>query len=90
MTGPEHYREAEKLIGQAENFRIEANGDWRDDVTSHQVADALIARAQVHATLAATAATALMASTETCWSDQDAEDWARAASVVKPGAGGQS
>jgi hypothetical protein len=79
MTGPEHYREAEKLIGQAENFRIEANGDWRDDATSHQVADALVARAQVHATLALAAATALTGYLPTEAGTTDEISWTRAA-----------
>ena len=50
MTGPEHYREAERLANQANHFTY---GDGADPVTGH----ALAAEAQVHATLALTAAT---------------------------------
>jgi hypothetical protein len=46
MTGPEHYRQAELLLEQAE--------DPHDD----QDTQTLTARAQVHATLALAAATA--------------------------------
>jgi hypothetical protein len=50
MTGPEHYREAERLaeMGELDNYPGEAERYLRD-----------IARAQVHATLALAAATAL-------------------------------
>ncbi|WP_426568124.1 hypothetical protein [Streptomyces canus] len=51
-TGPEHYREAERLAGMAHRFTY---GDGADPV----VGAALAAEAQVHATLALTAATAL-------------------------------
>ena len=54
MTGPEHYREAERLIKDAE--RIQHNhgpGCGSDEV---------IALAQVHATLALAAATAMQPS----------------------------
>ena len=45
MTGPEHYREAERLVAQVD----EGAADW----------EPLAASAQVHATLALAAATAL-------------------------------
>lgn len=47
MTGPEHYREAERLLNQAES---QIPGDEPSQA-------ALTARAQVHATLALAAAT---------------------------------
>lgn len=50
MTGPEHYREAERLVDQAHHF---AYGDGGDTA----VGAALAAEAQVHATLAQVAAT---------------------------------
>lgn len=58
MTGPEHYREAERLldsIGPAmtRGERIGASGN-----TVAAALNSIIARAQVHATLALTAATA--------------------------------
>lgn len=46
MTGPEHYREAEKLVRRAEDYDTEG-------------AARAYAAAQVHATLALAAATAL-------------------------------
>ncbi|WP_406467089.1 hypothetical protein [Streptomyces sp. NBC_01594] len=49
MTGPEHYRAAEKLLDHA--FGIEDRGS-AEDVS-------LLAEAQVHATLALAAATAM-------------------------------
>ena len=52
MTGPDHYREAERLIGEAhENQFNQGSGD--------PVTPELLSEAQVHATLAAAAATAL-------------------------------
>lgn len=44
MTGPEHYRKAEELLGLAESLAAEERGG--DEDTS------LLAEAQVHATLA--------------------------------------
>jgi len=54
MTGPEHYREAERLLGMAHHFTY---GDGGDPVTGA----ALAAEAQAHATLSLVAATALTA-----------------------------
>lgn len=54
MNGPEHYREAERLAGMAHHFTY---GDGGDPVTGA----ALAAEAQVHATLALAAATAMQA-----------------------------
>jgi hypothetical protein len=49
MTGPEHYKEAERLLPLAHDLADQG----------HQVrADFIVARAQVHATLALAAATA--------------------------------
>jgi hypothetical protein len=47
MTGPEHFQRAEELLGSLGNFENQAQGE------------AAIALAQVHATLALAAATAL-------------------------------
>lgn len=54
MTGPEHYREAEKLITDAANY-------GRPNDEGHCEADRALAEAQVHATLALAAAYALTA-----------------------------
>ncbi|MCX3059573.1 hypothetical protein [Streptomyces beihaiensis] len=52
MTGPQHYREAERLAGMAHHFTY---GDGGDPVTGA----ALAAEAQAHATLALAAAIAM-------------------------------
>jgi len=55
MTGPEHYREAERLIGMArESHHADLYGHYTD-----AQADLILADAQVHAILAGAAATAL-------------------------------
>lgn len=61
MTGPDHYREAERLLVQAAAWR-DADTGWKAGLTAmerlaYQSTDT--AAAQVHATLAAAAATAL-------------------------------
>jgi hypothetical protein len=53
MTGPEHYREAERLLA-----RRPAHADGRPDRNPPWDID--VAQAQVHATLALAAATALI------------------------------
>ncbi|MFE9391629.1 hypothetical protein [Streptomyces sp. NPDC006784] len=60
MTGPEHYREAEQLLSDASYQRDRNGHPVRKDGTTFQPGEhaALIARAQVHATLALAAATA--------------------------------
>jgi len=56
MTGPEHYKEAERLIELAESV------DWQDGDPDRpnkaEYAQTALAEAQVHATLALAAATA--------------------------------
>jgi hypothetical protein len=52
VTGPEHYQEAEHALLDAET-----NGDFGSDVETYN-----LRRAQVHATLALAAATALRSS----------------------------
>jgi hypothetical protein len=70
MTGPEHYREAERLAKQAFAFSDDPTADlWRE------VAALELAAAQVHATLALAAATALANPT-------DINAWYQAASAV--------
>ena len=65
MTGPEHYREAERLAELATK-------------SGHR--DAYAALAQVHSTLALAAATAMSAWNETGMPQPDRMDWWRAAS----------
>lgn len=74
-TGAEHFREAERLALAAK---------VADLPYGHLGYTHTIALAQVHATLALAAATALMARTETCWSDKDGDAWARVASEQPP------
>jgi hypothetical protein len=69
MTGPEHYRTAEQLADKAHHFTY---GDGADPVTGA----ALAAEAQVHATLALAAATALL---PFCDPDSGVEDFDLAA-----------
>jgi hypothetical protein len=57
MTGPEHYREAERLIGNVKREVERATADTINDVI--ETACVTIAASQVHATLALAAATAL-------------------------------
>ena len=49
MTGPEHYREAERIADYAEDHAIENGAEWYANA---------MAAAQVHATLANAAAAA--------------------------------
>ncbi|WP_210534309.1 hypothetical protein [Streptomyces scabiei] len=62
MTGPEHYREAERLLSHTSYESITGTPVTRQGMPMRpEVHAALIARAQVHATLALTAATAMQA-----------------------------
>lgn len=72
MTGPEHYREAERLADHAHHFTY---GDGADPVTGA----ALAAEAQVHATLALAAATALTSSLATFSDEPEITAWRGAA-----------
>jgi hypothetical protein len=71
MTGPEHYREAEACLGIAEGIQLVGGG----------AASCYLARAQVHATLALAAATAIIGNGEMAVPDSDA--WVDAASAYK-------
>ncbi|MFJ1858796.1 hypothetical protein ACIOHA_15975 [Streptomyces anulatus] len=57
MNGPQHYREAERLAERAHHFTY---GDGGDPVTGA----AFATEAQVHATLALAAATAMQAAVD--------------------------
>jgi hypothetical protein len=63
MTGPDHFREAEKLAAKAHEYL--GQGDGQDSATVWAAA------AQVHATLALAAATALghARADEIAWAD---------------------
>lgn len=62
MNGPDHYRQAERLLVKAERSEIE-------------LSNALVLEAQVHATLALAAATALQLVKEYVELDEDAFAW---------------
>ena len=57
MTGPEHYREAEDKLRKA--YHIAQPGSGHSDEDAIRLVTIGLARAQVHATLALAAATAL-------------------------------
>jgi hypothetical protein len=68
MTGPEHYREAERLLQDAVTVKMITAEDAR----------AMIQMAQVHATLALVAATALPAAHRYLGGEGDDDrEWAR-------------
>jgi hypothetical protein len=80
VTGPEHYREAERLAGMAHRFTY---GDGADPA----VGAALAAEAQVHATLALAAAAALATPDRSMPPRKATQEWAawqRAAGVASP------
>ncbi|MET9815282.1 hypothetical protein [Streptomyces sp. NPDC006355] len=86
MTGPEHYREAERLAGMAHHFTY---GDGADPVAGA----ALAAEAQVHATLALAAATAMQAAVdgaEPGMGSAEFQAWYDAAGVKPRTRGGSS
>jgi hypothetical protein len=77
MTGPEHYREAERLL---EEFGREVEVPVEDRDFTIAVFAAGMARAQAHATLALAAATALgREGTEGLLPSKDRTAWFRAA-----------
>lgn len=78
-TGPEQYREAERLAERAHHFTY---GDGGDPITGA----ALAAEAQVHATLALAAATALNdhSHAEGGMRLEDYDAWHHVASVRQP------
>jgi hypothetical protein len=85
MTGPEHYREAERLLAEAENLsrgaaRPNAAGsDIRKGWAQH--GERLRLEAQVHATLALAAATAYPAVKDyTGGEGRDSAEWTQATS----------
>lgn len=72
MNGPEHYRQAEKLIDDAHTMQSE-NGPGCGS-------EEVLAEAQVHATLALAAATALLGPVASRgYGDRDLNTWREAA-----------
>ncbi|MDX3019917.1 hypothetical protein [Streptomyces acidiscabies] len=74
MTGPEHYREAERLLAAASASTETTYGG------NNPEADRDIAAAQVHATLALAAATALQGTPTGAMPSTDLTAWRIAAS----------
>jgi hypothetical protein len=85
MTGPEHYREAERLLeeyGQLlEEFGQEFEVPVEDRESTIAYLSAAMARAQVHATLALAAATALADYLNSSMTEGDYLAWYQAASA---------
>lgn len=91
MNGPEHYREAERLIGVAsETLSVAAASSGYDDIQSRAIAttSAMTQAAQVHATLALAAATALADVEFT--TRHDRSDWMRVTKSEAPAPNGAS
>jgi hypothetical protein len=57
MNGPEHYREAERLLDEVHKAVQAFPGNTIADPRAQQMYGNIVARAQVHATLAQVAAT---------------------------------
>ena len=82
MTGPEHYREAERLISEAKDFQANAASYNSDRLTHNSIAaEQNVALAQVHATLALAAATALVDYRDSNMTEGDQRAWYDAASA---------
>ena len=78
-TGPEHYREAERLMSMC------VGSDGNPPPFGEPALDAYMQLAQTHATLALAAATALMTATgDSAPAEQDSEEWRRVASELPP------
>ncbi len=88
MTGPEHYREAERLAAQADEW-MDADRGWKAHLSTEErlaFRTADLAAAQVYATLALAAAMALV--DETPRSDSFSEYRAWQAMAGSPYEGG--
>ncbi|MFD8687981.1 hypothetical protein [Streptomyces sp. NPDC059651] len=84
MTGPEHYREAERMMSAASYTHGPGGDPVHPEAAAHHLALAL---AQVHATLALTAATAMQASVDGAEPGMGAgefEEWYEVAGVKPP------
>jgi hypothetical protein len=73
MTGPEHYRQAEQILAEAENSAPDASCD---DVAL------MLQFANTHFTAATAAATALRAALPLIGDDQQVSDWCKAIGVT--------
>lgn len=78
MTGPEHYREAEKYIASAQTKAHYTDGNG----VSHEEL-ALLRYAQVHAELAKAAAEVLRTVGEWFEIEEEAEEWCKAIQVKR-------
>lgn len=94
-TGPEHYRAAEKLLADIKKVQASVRecmetGEGTVPVglgnAVQRSIESMTAIADVHATLALAAATALMTTASGDWAaaDQDREAWRRTASALPP------
>lgn len=73
MTGPEHYKAAERLLAESDNFLPE-----------DQQGCVYLAAAQVHATLALAAATAMPTVTRMMGDHDEITEWGRAIGWTTP------
>lgn len=73
MNGIEHYESAERLLSKALMFRSDTDSTPTDPGATH-----LVAAAQVHATLALAAATALVATQQYVGSSNEIKTWSQA------------
>ncbi|MEO3856108.1 hypothetical protein [Acrocarpospora sp. B8E8] len=82
MTGPEHYREAESLLDLANHIADAANPqDEGEPERTNAAIHVLMATAQVHATLALAAATALCHPGDDQTRPEDGNAWVDVAGV---------
>lgn len=88
MNGPEHYREAQRLLSNASFTRGNTNEPCTRDgmLLTHQQHDALIARAQVHATLALAAAQSMTVVQHFMGDSTTVTEWAHATGYKAEGA----
>ncbi|MEV4438206.1 hypothetical protein AB0K09_04175 [Streptomyces sp. NPDC049577] len=87
MTGPEHYREAERLLAAASAW-MDADLGWKAHLSAEErlaFRSADLATAQVHSTLAVAAATALVDETPRGDSFREYRAWLGAASGYERG-----
>ena len=86
MTGPEHYREAEALAGSASMWMTEWGPEDMSPADRLARKNSDLAKAQVHATLALAAATALgREGAGRMMPDRERAQWFKAAGTPAPG-----
>lgn len=88
LTGPEHYREADRLLSDASFTDFHGNPvDRNGNLRMPGALEFLIARAKVHATLAQAAANVLPVVTQMCGDSNRVTAWAKAIGATDDGMG---